>query len=93
MSRAHITNVDYYDCSAKPDGNYLHPTDCTRYIVCANGTAHDMACPDCGKDNHPQCNGQEFLVYEDTQFDWCDWPSNIPCGANERPELACYDDS
>ena len=91
MSRAPLENIDYYDCSAKPDGNYIHPTDCTRFITCIDGKAHDFPCPDCGRDNHPQCNGDEFLVYN-ADHDWCDWPGETPCGSNAT-ELDCYEDS
>lgn len=27
--------VDFYDCTGKPDGNYVHPFDCTKFISCA----------------------------------------------------------
>jgi hypothetical protein len=47
VSRDTISNVDYFDCTGKADGTYVHPTDCTRYITCTKGTAADVACPEC----------------------------------------------
>ena len=72
MSRPNYDFIDYYDCSGKTDGNYMHPTDCTRYIVCANGRASDMACPDCDP-KAPESAGREYL-YFNVITDACDWP-------------------
>lgn len=79
VSRANYNDVTYYDCTGKPNGNYLHPSDCTRYITCHNGRAADMACPDCGLANNPyQCAGSEFLFYK-AATDRCDWPRDTEC--------------
>jgi hypothetical protein len=77
MSRPNHDNIDYYDCSGKPDGKYIHPSDCTRYIMCMNGRAADMACPDCDP-NNSQCAGSEYQRFN-PQGGYCDWPSNIEC--------------
>ncbi|WP_392900902.1 chitin binding peritrophin-A domain-containing protein [Streptomyces sp. LN699] len=26
--------ADFYSCADKADGNYIHPTDCTKFISC-----------------------------------------------------------
>jgi len=78
-SRANYDDVTYYDCKGKVDGYYTHPTDCTRFILCHNGRAADMACPDCGLQNNPyQCAGSEYMVY-DAAMNWCRWPRDTPC--------------
>lgn len=76
--RPNFDNVKYYDCSAKENGNYLHPNDCTRFITCSNGRASDMACPDCDVNNIKGCQGNPYLVY-DVKNDTCDWPNVTPC--------------
>lgn len=40
------TAADYYDCSGKPDGDYAHPTDPTKFISCVAQThAYERSCP------------------------------------------------
>ncbi len=49
----HALNDDYeidYDCSDKPDGNYPHPYDCTRFISCSGGVASARDCASCNVD-------------------------------------------
>lgn len=41
---------DGYDCSNKEDGNYVHPTDCTRFARCEDGVASEIDCPPCNVD-------------------------------------------
>ena len=31
---ADVNDIDYYDCTGKNDGNYIHPFDCTKFITC-----------------------------------------------------------
>jgi len=85
QSRPNYDDVDYYDCSGKPDGNYIHPHDCTRWITCHNGRAADMACPDCGLDANPyQCAGSEYLYYNHPT-DTCQWPRDTACVTDPTP--------
>lgn len=43
--------ADYYSCIGKPDGNYIHPTDCTKFISCVAGEyAYERNCADCHVD-------------------------------------------
>ncbi|WP_167477702.1 carbohydrate-binding module family 14 protein [Nocardia arthritidis] len=38
--------IDWYDCSGKPDGNYVHPSDPTKFITCvAEKIAYERSCP------------------------------------------------
>lgn len=41
---------DFYDCSDKPDGNYYHPADCTRFVSCSGGIASERDCANCNVD-------------------------------------------
>ena len=83
MTRANISNVDYYDCTGKANGNYIHPTDCTRFIKCQDGQATDMACPDCDMEQNPtQCAGSEYLFWDQTR-DRCEFPSDTQCITDE----------
>ena len=93
MPRQNFDNIDYYDCSAKPNGNYIHPTDCTRFITCANGRAADMACPDCNAHDE-KCAGERYLVWDDAEdVKRCEWPQFTPCVTEETLKLECYEDS
>eukprot|EP01121_Diplochlamys_sp_Union-15-3_P018825 TRINITY_DN693_c0_g1_i1.p1 TRINITY_DN693_c0_g1~~TRINITY_DN693_c0_g1_i1.p1 ORF type:complete len:100 (+),score=13.13 TRINITY_DN693_c0_g1_i1:39-338(+) len=80
-ARSNIDNVpaSIFDCSGKADGNYNHPTDCTRFITCSNGRASDFACPDCG--TSPKCHGRPYLKYS-SPLNYCDWPEDAACGSN-----------
>jgi len=77
QSRPNYNDIDYYNCSGKPDGNYVHPFDCTRFMVCHNGHASDMACADCDPAN-PDCEGSRFTIYKQS-VDQCDWPKVTEC--------------
>jgi len=78
-SRPNYDDVDYYDCSKNADGNYNHPTDCTRFITCHNHRAADMACPDCDLNNIYECAGNQYLVFNATENS-CEWPRYTECG-------------
>jgi hypothetical protein len=83
MARPVYENVDYYDCTGKANGNYIHPADCTRFITCTDGQAADMPCPLCGLDENPsQCAGSEYLFWDQTR-DRCEWPDTTTCGTDE----------
>ncbi|XP_021967332.1 uncharacterized protein LOC110862441 [Folsomia candida] len=79
-SRPNYDDVTYYNCAGKPDGNYLHPFDCTRFITCHNGRTADMACGDCDMNNVNGCQGSKYLVYLPAK-DWCEWPKDADCHA------------
>lgn len=72
-----IPDIDYYDCSEKPDGMYRHPFDCTRFIVCDNGRAHDRACESCDPAD-ARSAGKEFMVF-DLDNERCGWPAETEC--------------
>ncbi|XP_021943297.1 uncharacterized protein LOC110841905 isoform X2 [Folsomia candida] len=76
-SRPNYDHIDYYDCSGKPNGTYVHPTDCTRFIMCSNGYASDMACPDCDLPN-TLCHGSPYLTYDGFK-ERCEWPKITEC--------------
>jgi len=84
-SRPNYDFIDYYDCSGKDNGNYIHPTDCTRFIKCSNGHASDMACADCDLPSS-QCLGQPYLVW-DAGKDYCEWPALTECVTDPGSEI------
>jgi len=80
--------IDWYDCSGKGDGNYLHPTDCTRFISCSGGIASQRDCANC--DTPGRCRDGR-TVYNATK-DECDWADVTECvvdpqdpGTTEEP--------
>jgi len=85
FKRPNYDNIDYYDCSGKADGNYVHPTDCTRFIMCSNGRAADMACPDCDMNNVSGCAGSPYQFW-DQDKDRCEWPRDTHCAIQEPEE-------
>ncbi|OXA64280.1 uncharacterized protein LOC110841593 [Folsomia candida] len=82
-SRPNYDHIDYYDCSGKPNGQYIHPSDCTRFIICSNGYASDMACPNCDLAN-TLCFGIPFLRY-DAFKERCEWPKITECIVDPPP--------
>jgi len=80
--------IDWYDCKGQRDGNYLHPTDCTRFISCSGGIASQR---DCGPCNIPSRCRDGRLVYNVT-VDQCLWTDETECvvdpqdpGSSEEP--------
>ncbi|KFZ02644.1 hypothetical protein V500_00051 [Pseudogymnoascus sp. VKM F-4518 (FW-2643)] len=43
-------DVDYYDCTGKSDGNYIHPFSCHYFIKCHSGRARLGRCEFCHED-------------------------------------------
>lgn len=56
--------IDWYDCSQQKDGNYVHPSDCTRFISCSGGVASQRDCANCHVD--PVHCPEGRLVYNST---------------------------
>ena len=69
--------IDWLDCSGKPNGNYQHPHDCTRFITCVDGIAWEHDCGSC--ENRPDnCTPEGRLVYS-LEHDACMWPDEVEC--------------
>lgn len=69
--------VDFYSCAGKPDGNYIHPTDCTKFMSCvAQEYAYERDCAPChpNPDNCP--NGK---LHYDAASDACLWSYEAGC--------------
>jgi hypothetical protein len=92
FSRPNIDLVEYGGCKIKENGDYQHPTDCTRFITCSNGLAADMACADCNDPDSPQCAGQSHLRFDD-DVKRCEWPLHTPCHPKPEPEPEHDDES
>lgn len=61
-----------FNCSGLEDGNYKHPTDCSKFIACVAGQyAYEMQCP----------SG----LYYDPIYDICDYPENVDCENSPQP--------
>lgn len=75
-ARSNFDDVDYYDCADKPDGSYEHPSDYTRFIVCHNGRAADMACPDCELNNVDGCAKSAYLFFDESKQQ-CELPKLV----------------
>jgi hypothetical protein len=69
--------ADYYDCTGKPDGNYIHPTDCTKFMSCVAQThAYERDCATCHY--HPiDCPTGKTHYHEPS--DACLWASEAGC--------------
>jgi len=76
--------IDWYDCSGKQDGNYVHPNDCTRFISCSGSIASERDCADCHVDQVTCPEGR--LVYNST-VDACLYADQTRCegGGDDGP--------
>ncbi|MFD3720088.1 chitin binding peritrophin-A domain-containing protein [Streptomyces sp. NPDC058674] len=75
--------VDFYSCAGKPDGNYIHPSDCTKFMSCvAQEYAYERSCADChpNPDNCP--NGR---LHYDAASDACLWSYEAGCVTEQTP--------
>eukprot|EP01121_Diplochlamys_sp_Union-15-3_P018172 TRINITY_DN656_c0_g1_i1.p1 TRINITY_DN656_c0_g1~~TRINITY_DN656_c0_g1_i1.p1 ORF type:complete len:107 (+),score=8.51 TRINITY_DN656_c0_g1_i1:75-395(+) len=83
VARLPVDDVLYFDCGGKTNGAYVHPTDCTRFILCSHGRASDMPCGDCDlSSNKCKLNGKtvyDYTVY-DVTTERCIWPADAPAG-------------
>lgn len=61
----YFTYVLDVDCSISSDGFYRYPTDCSKFIHCANGQLYLNDCPP-GLNFNPKINQ-------------CDWPAYVDC--------------
>jgi len=52
-------------CKDKPNGDYQHPSECSKYVTCSNAMEYVMKCP-------------ENLVFNPT-IDKCDYKENTKC--------------
>jgi hypothetical protein len=69
--------VDWYDCSGKSDGNYIHPTDCTKFISCVAQThAYERDCAACHVDPVRCPTGR---THYDHPSDACLWANEAGC--------------
>lgn len=74
-----IHPIQSFNCKGKADGNYLHPTDCTRFMSCSANVGSERDCPPCDHKLDPiRCKSTNRLVYSDTQ-DTCVWADQTEC--------------
>jgi len=77
--------IDWYDCSGKADGNYPHPSDCTRFISCSGGIASQRDCANCNPVTHPNGCVDGRTVYNATVGD-CLWAYETECVIGETTD-------
>jgi hypothetical protein len=80
--RPNYPDVDYYDCTGRHETMETHPFDCTRFMKCDNGRAHDMACPKCH--THPSSCPNGYLIW-DNPNQICNWGDQTECSAPPPP--------
>ncbi|OXA59917.1 uncharacterized protein LOC110843763 [Folsomia candida] len=81
-----ISDVDYYDCLDKPNGHEIHPWDCTRFIHCDNGRAHDKSCSRCNVDPVTCPEGWLHFDYEEDKCEYADVAGCHVSGNQTRPD-------
>ncbi|CAL8091916.1 unnamed protein product [Orchesella dallaii] len=74
--------IGWYNCAGKPDGNYEHPSDCTRFISCSGGIASQRDCADCHIDAVRCPEGR--TVYN-ASVDACLWADETTCQVSSQP--------
>ena len=76
--------VDWYDCSEREDGNYIHPNDCTKFMSCvARQHAYERNCAICNE-NPVNCpTGRLHYHYPQ---DRCEWADVAGCVVEEGPD-------
>ena len=57
-----------FDCTGKPNGDYFHPRECTKFITCSNQLAYERNCP----------SGLHF----DSKHRICNYPEQANCSEN-----------
>lgn len=77
--RPNYPDVTYYDCEGRHDTMEPHPYDCTRFIKCDNGRAHDMACPACHVDLVYCPHG---YLHWDNANQICNWGNVTVCSSH-----------
>ncbi|CAL8091910.1 unnamed protein product [Orchesella dallaii] len=75
--------IDWYNCAGKPDGNYEHPWDCTRFISCSGGIASQRDCANCDID--PVRCPEGRTVY-DPSVDACLWADQTTCSSSNSTQ-------
>ncbi|MFD3532618.1 chitin binding peritrophin-A domain-containing protein [Streptomyces sp. NPDC058664] len=81
--RAGSRLVEDYDCTGKPDGNYIHPYDCTKFMGCVAGQyAYERNCADF----HPNPdNCPTGRLHYDAASDACLWSYEAGCVTEQAP--------
>jgi Chitin binding Peritrophin-A domain len=65
-----------YSCEGKDDGNYIHPTDCRKFISCTNERAAEMDCAICHIDLTTCPTGR---LYYNSPTDSCEYLIEAGC--------------
>lgn len=74
-----------YRCEGMPNGKYIHPTDCTRYLVCLDDMAYEFDCEDCNENDNPgRCRDGRTVYDPDLQL--CNWADVTECRVGEDME-------
>lgn len=60
-----------FKCTGRNPSFYPNPTDCSKYFICAGGSAFEVACT------------SGLLFNPSSSF--CDWPRNVHCSVSQSP--------
>ncbi|CAL8134208.1 unnamed protein product [Orchesella dallaii] len=75
-------DIQWYNCAGKPEGNYEHPSDCTRFISCSGEIASQRDCANCNVD--PVRCPEGRTVYN-ASVDACLWADVTTCQVSPAP--------
>jgi len=78
--------VENYSCAGKADGNYIHPSDCTKFMSCVAQTyAYERDCASCHVNPTDCPNGK---THYDHPSDACLWAWEAGCVTDPQPTEA-----
>ncbi|XP_033739583.1 chitinase-3-like protein 1 [Pecten maximus] len=66
-----VSTSNNFKCSGRNPSFYPSPSDCSKYFICAGGSAFEVACT------------PGLLFNPSTSF--CDWPRNVHCNISQPP--------
>jgi len=79
-----------YDCSGREDGNYIHPSDCTKFMSCvAQQHAYERDCAACHVDENECPTGR---LHYHHPADACLWFSEAGCVIDPQDPVPCNPD-
>ncbi|XP_060065371.1 probable endochitinase [Ylistrum balloti] len=66
-----VSTTNHFNCASQSAGFYPSPTDCSKYYICAGGSAFEVSCTP--------------GLYFNANTLFCDYPSNTQCKGSMQP--------